>query len=112
MVLGEREEALGRDWLLPVAQAMTTRDICHMVSETIGQPVQILNVPTVEQAQERGIFDEAFVREYAELFYQYTEPQIVDSSAFGQAFGLQTTPLDEAIRSTIRWYREYTRIIE
>ena len=109
VILGEREEALGRDWLLPAGPPVTTREICRMIGEDIGQSLQILNVPSMDQAQKLGIFDETFAREYIELFYQYTEPQIVDSSAFEQAFGLLPTPLDEAIRTTIRWYREHTR---
>ena len=51
----------------------------------------MLQVPTMEQARQLGIFDEVFAREYDELFYQYTEPQIVDSSAIQQAFGLTKT---------------------
>ena len=30
--------------------------------------------------------------EYAEMFHQHTEPQIVDSSAYEQAFGTAPTP--------------------
>jgi nucleoside-diphosphate-sugar epimerase len=107
-VLGEREEALGRDWLLPVAPAITTRDMLRIIGQEIGQLPQILNVPTLEQAQALGVFDETFAREYVELFYQYTEPQIVASGAFEQAFGLHATPLDEAIHTTVHWYREHT----
>lgn len=106
-ILGEREEASGRDWLLPVAPARTTRDILQLIGREIGQPPQILNVPTIEQARAFGVFDETFAREYTELFYQYTEPQIVVSDAFEQAFGLHATPLDEAIQATVRWYREH-----
>jgi nucleoside-diphosphate-sugar epimerase len=106
-ILGEREEALGRDWLLPIASAITTREMLRLVSETLGQQLQIVNAPSVEQGQEMGVFDETFAREYVELFYQYREPQIVDSNAFTQAFGVQATPLDEAIRATVSWYREH-----
>lgn len=107
-VLGEREEALGRDWLLPVAPASTTRDMLRLIGQEIGQFPQILNVPTIEQAKTLGIFDETFAREYAELFYQYTEPQIVASGSFEQAFGLHATPLDAAVHTTVHWYQEHT----
>lgn len=107
-VLGEREEVLGRDWLLPVAPAITTRDMLRLIGQEIGQLPQILNVPTLEQAKALGIFDESFAREYSELFYQHTEPQIVVSGAFEQAFGLHATPLEEAIHTTVHWYREHT----
>jgi nucleoside-diphosphate-sugar epimerase len=79
----------------------------RLIGQEIGQFPQILNVPTIEQAKALGIFDKTFAREYVELFYQYTEPQIVVSSAFEQAFGLHATPLDEAIHTTVQWYREH-----
>lgn len=105
-VLGEREEALGRDWLLPVAPAISTRAVLQIIGQELGQLPQIFNVPTIEQARVAGIFDETFAHEYEELFYQYQEPQIVDSSAFARTFGLSATPLNEAIRATVTWYRE------
>jgi len=107
--LGEREEAAGHDWLLPVAPAITTRDMLQILGREIGQFPQIMNVPTIEEARRAGIFDETFAYEYTELFYQYTEPQIVDSSAFERTFGLHPTPPDQAIHTTIQWYREQNR---
>ncbi len=107
IALGEYEEALGRDWLLPVARAVSQREIVRMIGDELGRPLQILQVPTMEQARQFGIFDEVFAREYDELFYQYAEPQIVDSSAMQQAFGLTATPLEEALRATLRWYQTH-----
>ena len=110
VALGEHEDALGREWLLPVAPVATTRDMLKMIEEVIGQQLQIMPIPTVERARELGVFDETFVHEYAEMFYQYYEPQIVDSSAIERAFGLHATPLHESIRATISWYREHTKV--
>ncbi|GHO62479.1 epimerase [Ktedonobacter sp. SOSP1-52] len=104
--LGERDDALGREWLLPVAPTITTRQVLQIIGQELGQLPQIFNVPTIEQARATGIFDETFAHEYTELFYQYTEPQIVDSSAIEQIFGLHATPWREALRATIRWYQE------
>lgn len=107
--LGERDEALGREWLLPVAPTITTRKVLQIIGQELGQLPQIFNVPTIEQARAAGVFDETFAHEYTELFYQYTEPQIVDSSAIEQAFGLHATPWEESLRATIRWYQEQSR---
>lgn len=107
--LGEREEALGHDWLLPVAPEMTTRAICELIGKEIGQPVQIFNAASLAQAQQAGIFDQTLAYEYKELFYQYMEPQIVDSSAFEKSFGVRATAMDEAIRATVEWYRGRAR---
>jgi nucleoside-diphosphate-sugar epimerase len=104
--LGERDEALGREWLLPVAPARSTREVAGLIGEAVGRPPRSAAVPSVEEARALGVLDPTFAAEYAELFYQYTEPQIVDSSAIEAAFGLRATPLDEALRATVRWYRE------
>lgn len=107
--LGERDEALGRDWLLPVAPTITTREVLQIIGQELGQMPQVFNVPTIEQARAANIFDNTFVHEYTELFYQYTEPQIVDSTAIEQTFGLHATPWREALQATIRWYQEQSR---
>lgn len=107
--LGERDEALGREWLLPVAPTITTREVLQIIGQELRQFPQIFNVPTIEQARAAGVFDETFAHEYTELFYQYTEPQIVDSSAIEQTFGLHATPWQEALRATIRWYQDQSR---
>lgn len=104
--LGEREEALGRDWLLPVAPARTTRDLAGMIGEAIGRPVPVVPIPSIEQAKALGLLDPVFADEFAELFYQYTEPQIVDSNAIETTFGLRATPFEEALPVTVSWYRD------
>ncbi len=103
--LGERDEALGRQWHLPVAPTVSTRAIHEMIGAAIGQPLGTMNIPSVDAAHAMGVFDDTLAYEYAELFYQYTEPQIVDSGAFERAFGQHATPVDAALRDTIAWYR-------
>lgn len=103
--LGTEEAAPGREWLLPVAPATSTRAILDAIGDIGGRAVQLATIPTMAQARELGIFDATFADEYDELFYQYTEPQIVDSTAIARAFGLTATPLDEALRATVAWYR-------
>lgn len=106
--LGEREEAPGRAWLLPVvAPPPTQRAMAHLIAEQLGQPVRTQALPKLA-IRAFGQVD-PFMREFVEMFYQYTEPQVVDSRAFEQAFGLAATPLDEALRATITWYRQQAR---
>jgi nucleoside-diphosphate-sugar epimerase len=45
-------------------------------------------------------------REVGVVLYQWTEPFVSDWSAFEAAFGpFERTPLDEALRATIAWWR-------
>ncbi|MBA2394941.1 MAG: NAD-dependent epimerase/dehydratase family protein [Ktedonobacteraceae bacterium] len=107
MTLGEHDEALGRAWHVPVVDPIVTqRDMTEMIGKMLGKPVHILALPKLA-IQSLGLFSPS-MHEFVEMFYQYTEPQIVDSSDIEQAFGLHPTPLDEAIRSTIQWYQKRT----
>jgi nucleoside-diphosphate-sugar epimerase len=101
--LGERPEALGHEWLLPVAPAVTTREMAHLIGEAVGHPIKLLAMPKIA-LQALGLFD-VQMHEMVEMFYQYTEPQIVDSRHFEETFGWSATPLAEAIPATVKWFR-------
>ena len=101
--LGGHPEADGRVWHLPTAPAVTTRQVHAMIAERVGRP---LNVVVLDEPRPYGPFDEVFMDEYAELFYQYFEDQVMDSSAFQNAFGVAPTPLATALGATIDWYRD------
>lgn len=104
-LLGEREEALGKVWHVPVVTPpVTQREMVQQIGKVLGKPVHIQTFPKIA-VQATGVFDPA-MRELVEMFYQYTEPQIVDASAIEQAFGLRATPLDEALSTTIEWYQK------
>ncbi|WP_309058549.1 NAD-dependent epimerase/dehydratase family protein [Streptomyces sp.] len=102
--LGERPGGDGRVWHLPTAPAVSTREIHAMIEKRTGRP---LNVVVLREPRPFGPFDEEFMAEYAEMFYQHTEPQIVDSSAFEQAFGTRPTPLEETLDATVTWYEQW-----
>jgi nucleoside-diphosphate-sugar epimerase len=102
--LGEHPKAFGRPWLLPVAPPVTQRDMVKLVERHVGHPVGILAMPKIA-IRGFGLFD-PFMREFVEMFYQYTEPQIVVSRRFEDAFGWSATALDDAISTTVDWYRQ------
>ena len=101
--LGERPEALGREWLLPAAPAVSTREMIRLIGQALGHPVRTLASPKIV-IQAAGLFNPQ-MREMVEMFYQYTEPQIVDSSRFEAAFGWSATPPAEAIPATVAWFQ-------
>jgi nucleoside-diphosphate-sugar epimerase len=101
-LLGDHPEDAGRVWHLPAAPAPTTREVHRIVERLVGRP---LAVDVLDSPRPWGPFDEAFMREYAELFYQYREPQVMDSTAFETRFGCRPTPLAEALAATVDWFR-------
>jgi nucleoside-diphosphate-sugar epimerase len=103
-ILGEHEEALGRAWHLPNPETLTTRQFVEAIFEEVGKPARIQAAPKI-LLRAMGLFNPG-MREMIEMLYEFEEPFVVDDSRFERAFGEQATPLREAIRETVRWYRE------
>lgn len=102
VTLGETPAGDGRIWHLPTNPARTTRAVMALVGEIVGRPLEWDNLP---EARAVGPFDETFMAEYAEMFYQHTTPQNMVSAAFEERFGVHPTPLPEALAATVDWYR-------
>lgn len=51
-----------------------------------------------------GLFSPT-VREVKEMLYEFEEPFIVDNSRFSAAFGIEATPLMEAVQTTVAWFQ-------
>jgi nucleoside-diphosphate-sugar epimerase len=103
VTLGEREEALGKAWHVPSAPAITTRSFVEKVYGELGKPMKLSVAPRFAIAL-LARFDE-IVRELREMVYQFERDFVMDSSRFESSFGMRATPLDEAIRQTLDWYR-------
>lgn len=101
--LGAHPDSDGRVWHLPTAPALSTRQILTMIEQRTGRP---LDITVVDEPRPFGPFDEVFMTEYAEMFYQHTEPQIVDSSAIEKAYGLTPNPLPATLDETLAWYEQ------
>jgi nucleoside-diphosphate-sugar epimerase len=104
VILGEREEALGRAWHLPSPETVTTRRFVEMIFEEVGKPARVQAAPKIV-LRAIGLFNPA-IRETIEMLYEFEEPFVVDDSDFIGTFGEQATPLREAIQHTVRWYRQ------
>jgi nucleoside-diphosphate-sugar epimerase len=103
VLLAEHPAAWGQAWHIPNPPTVTTREFISMIYEETGHPLNIMVAP---EALIRAM--ELFVppiRGLSENFYQFEEPYIVSHCKFAQAFGVQATPLRQAIRETVAWYR-------
>ncbi len=105
VTLGARDEALGQTWHIPNAPAMTTRQIIEMIYAELGQPAKIQAAPR-PLLRVMGLFDKN-IAEIWEMLYEFEQPFIVDSSKFERTFGQRATPLPDAIRATIHWFRQH-----
>ena len=102
--MGEREEASGRAWHLPSPETVTTREFVGMIFGEVGKPARVQAAPKI-LLRAIGLFNPG-IRETIEMLYEFEEPFVVDHSDFTRTFGDHSTPLGEAIRETVRWYRE------
>ena len=41
------------------------------------------------------------------MLYEFEKPFVVESSKFERTFGVQATPIEEAIKVTVAWYRAH-----
>ena len=102
-VLGERTEADGTAWHLPNVPTLTTRQFIEQVYAAAGTEQGILTMPRW-MVSIVGLFN-GDVREMKEMLYEFEEPFVVDATRFDTAFGNPATPLDEAIDTTVAWFR-------
>ncbi|NJL34840.1 MAG: hypothetical protein HC893_14540, partial [Chloroflexaceae bacterium] len=99
----EHDEAFGQAWHIPSPQTVTTREFLTIVYEEAGHPLKLSVIPPL-MIRVVSLFVPR-LRGIEENFYQFSEPYIVDASKFKRAFGDIATPLREAIRQTVAWYR-------
>ena len=103
VTLGERDEALGKSWHVPSAPAITTRSFADGIYRELGKRTKLSTVPRFAMAL-LGRFDEN-IRELREMLYQFERDFVMDSRRFESAFAMRPTPIEEAIRQTLAWYR-------
>ncbi len=106
VTLGTSTEADGEIWILPHTEPVTGRRFLELVNSALPTPVKT------------GVVSELMLRlaapfhkiskEMLGILYQWTEPFVVDDSRFREVFGpFDETPLDEAVQTTVDWYRSH-----
>jgi nucleoside-diphosphate-sugar epimerase len=107
VTLGERDEALGKAWHVPSARATTTRSFVDKIYGELGKRGRLRAAPRFVIAL-LGRFDEN-IRELREMLYQFEADFVMDSRQFEAAFAVRFTPVEQAIRQTLDWYRSRSK---
>jgi nucleoside-diphosphate-sugar epimerase len=103
-LLGERDEALGQVWHVPNDQPrVTQRQFAELIFEDVGLPPKVSGMGRLMLAL-AGLFVPG-AREMVEMMYEFEKPFVVDSTRFERTFGMTATPLRDAIRQSVAWYR-------
>jgi len=109
VLLGERDEALGQVWHIPNDRPqITQRQFAALIFEEVGLPPKVSGMGKL-MLRLGGLFIPA-AREMVEMAYEFEKPFVVDSSKVEQAFGMKATPIQEAIKATVTWYREHPQL--
>ena len=106
VVLGEHDEALGQAWHVPNDRpTITQRQFVELIFAEIGLPPKLSALGRT-MMWIGGLFIPA-AREVTEMMYEFEQPFVVDSSKFETAFGVHATPLAEAVKATVAWYKAH-----
>ena len=106
VILGERDEADGQAWHVPNDNPrITQREMVKMIAEEAGVEPKISSMGKAMMWIGGLFIPEA--REMVEMMYEFEQPFIVDSSKFEKAFGMKATPMREAIKETVAWYKSH-----
>jgi nucleoside-diphosphate-sugar epimerase len=91
------ERALGQVWLVPTNPALTVRQLATRFTEVNGAPKAKLTPIPYAVLWTTGVFS-PLLKELRTTRYQFTSPFVIDSSATTETFGLEPTPIDDALR--------------
>jgi len=106
VILGERDEADGQAWHVPNDQPMITQGhLVQMFAEEAGVEPKISGMGKLMMTIAGFFIPEA--KETVEMMYEFDQPFIVDSSKFEKTFGMKATPMREAIKETVAWYKSH-----
>jgi len=106
VVLGERPEADGRAWhVANDSPQITQGELVKLFAEEAGVPARMSCVGRMRMRLAGLFVKEA--KETVEMMYEFEQPFVVDSSRFEGTFGMKATPLREAIKETVAWYKSH-----
>jgi nucleoside-diphosphate-sugar epimerase len=100
--LGTREGSSGV-WHVPTNAAESTRALSTRIGDALGLSVEVERVPKIA-LRAVGLFV-PFMREIVEMTYQWEQAFVIDDSRFRAAFGVEPTPIDDAVDAIGRFAR-------
>jgi nucleoside-diphosphate-sugar epimerase len=106
VILGERNEADGQAWHAPNDMPRITQgEMIRMIADEAGATPKSQAAGRVMMSM-LGLFIPE-LKESVEMLYEFEKPFVVDSSKFERAFGVKATPMREAIKETVAWFKDH-----
>jgi nucleoside-diphosphate-sugar epimerase len=98
------DRALGRAWHAPAAPAVSVGGLWKMAAQAAGRPTPKLQALKGLPRKAVGLVMPV-LRQVEEIAYQFDEPWIMESTDITATFGLEATPLPEAMLATMQWWQ-------
>lgn len=106
VILGERNEADGKAWHVPNdSPRITQSEMIGMFAEEVGVEAKMSGMGRMMMWVGGLFIPEA--KESFEMMYEFEQPFVVDSSKFEKTFDMQATPIREAMKETVAWYKSH-----
>ncbi len=106
VTLGERNEADGQVWHVPNDMPRITQgEMVKMFADEAGVELKMSGMGRLMMWIGGLFIPEA--KESLEMMYEFDQPFIVDSGKFEKAFGMKATPMREAMKETVAWYKSH-----
>lgn len=104
VMLGEDDDAFGQAWHVPTAEATTMQQFAEAAYRAAGfRPAKVRSMGR-GMLRMVGLFMPG-ARETIEMLYQFERDFVVDTRKFSERFGMQATPIEEGVASTVEWFR-------
>ena len=103
-VLGSDDRAWGRAWHVPTNPPLTQREAIASIARAAGVDVPKMTVLS------RGVLRTVavavrVVRALGEVLHQFEGPWVIDASETTATFGIEPTPWEDCVRTTLTAYR-------
>jgi len=106
VILGEHDEADGQAWHVPNdSPRVTQREMVKIIAEEAGVEPKVSTMGKTMMWIGGLFIPEA--KEMVEMMYEFEQTFVVDSSKFEKTFGMKATPMREAIKETVAWYKSH-----
>ena len=104
VMLAQADDAYGQAWHIPSPRTVTQKEFVDLIGRELGTDLKV-SIPPKVIVRMLGMVVKP-LGEMVEMLYEFEDDFIVDASKFEARFGDIATPLEEAIRDTVAWYRE------
>lgn len=106
VILGERSEADGQVWHIPNDRPRITQgEMVKLFAEAAGVEPRMTSMGRLMMWVGGVFIPEA--KESFEMLYEFDQPFVVDSSKFEMAFDVKATPIRDAMKETVDWFRDH-----